>query len=374
MPLVFAGAMSFSGFGLLFIPLFSPHKSLRSEHRRLASSSPPVSMLPGHFPSFSLPQPPSLPEQPTPISTELPSTASHCPNVTPNPPLPKLVNKDWEQAAESDPALRARRRAYDCEILVLRHRMGCDGANGATLAAAFRRLRARAARQRRARDHVAVAAARRDAALVRSAFDALARGSRSRAAAAAAAAARCRAGLATWRRAAAVARGVRALCWQRERAIAMCGLRRWRQRSVDGQGGGRQGAEGREALEWRLEVFRERRAKRLVFRAWRGAAQTAAVVAVAVLEGGAGGGVEWSRDRGHREGRRWRGFPSHVAASPPGWGARLRTAEVRREQKRTEIVSLAYRQCGGGGGGRKRLLGLRSCVLRACSLPEISDI
>lgn len=221
---------------------------------------------------------------------------------------------------------------------MLRHRMGYDGANRATLAAAFRRLRARAARQRRAREYVAVAAARREAVLVRSAFDALARGSRARAAAAAAAAARCRGGLAAWRRATSAARGVRALCWRRQRATAVRGLRRWRQRSVDGRGGGGgfgYGADGREALEWRLEVFRERRAKRLVFLAWRSAAQTAA--AVAVLEGGAGGGLDGSGGgRGRGEGRRRHRDSSRLAVTGrdeltacPRWGARLRTAEVK---------------------------------------------
>lgn len=220
---------------------------------------------------------------------------------------------------------------------MLRHRMGCDGANGATLAAAFGRLRARAARQRRAREHVATAAARRDALLVRSAFDALARGSRSRAAAAAAAVARCRAGLAAWRRTVSMARGVRTLGWRRERAAAARGLRRWRQRAaVGGRCGG--AFEEREALERRLEVFRERRAKRVVFLAWRGAAQTAAAMAAAVEGGEAGrsgvGAGSGRRERGEGR-RRAADISRHVSAgldeltACPEWGARLRTAEVK---------------------------------------------
>ena len=266
----------------------------------------------------------------------------------PGPDAPEflpLLTKEWEQAAQDDPDLRGRRRAYDCEILVLRHRMGCAGANGASLAAAFRRLRARARQQRRAREFTARATARREALLVRSVFDALKRGSRSRAAAAAAAAARCRAGLAAWKRAASTARNVRALLWRRERAAAIEGLRRWRYRcvggdTVDGGGGGSGGlgAEGREALEWRLELFRERRAKRVVFRAWRGAAQTAA--AVAALEGEARSAVSGSGgwDYRHPGGRR-RKIPRHGATGRdeltacPGWGARLRTAEVTRQQQ-----------------------------------------
>lgn len=215
--------------------------------------------------------------------------------------------------------------------------MGCDGANNASLAAAFHLLRARVNQQRRAREWFARATARREALLVRSVFEALARGSRSRAAEAAVTAVRCRAGLAAWRRATSLSRKVRTLCWRRERATAVKGLRRWRQRCtwkvLDPGGGGGGEAEDREGLEWRLELFRERRAKRVVFRAWREASQTAA--AVAVMEGRARRGSVGKGGRGHRRGR-YRGFPSHRAterdelAPCPGWGARLRAAEVKR--------------------------------------------
>lgn len=96
--------------------------------------------------------------------------------------------------------------------------------------------------------------------------------------------------------------------------MARRGLRRWRQRCVD-EGGG--GAARAEELEWRLELFRERRAKRVVLRAWKG------VAAAVVFEGQARRGAG-------REGRRCRGSSVRrdELAVYPEWGARLRTAEV----------------------------------------------
>lgn len=211
--------------------------------------------------------------------------------------------------------------------------MGCDGANNASLAAAFHLLRARVNRQRRVREWFARATARRDALLVRAVFDALARGSRSRAAEAAVTAARCRAGLATWKRSVALSRKVRTLRWQRERETAVKGFRRWRQRCawmVVDQGGGE--AEERQGLKLRLDLFRERRAKRVVFRAWHCASQTAA--AVAVMEGRTRRGISGPGGRGHRRGRS-RVFSCHGATERdeltpcPSWGARLRAAEVK---------------------------------------------
>lgn len=196
--------------------------------------------------------------------------------------------------------------------------MGYDGANGTSLASALCLLRARTQQQRRAREWFAEASARRDASLMRSAFGALARNSRSRAAMATATTARCRAGLAAWRQAAGRARKERASCLWRERAMAMRGLRRWRARCAGaGGGGGGDSATRAEELEWRLELFREHRAKRVVFRAWRGAAAAAAV------EGKARRGTR-------REGRRRRGLRAwqDELTECPEWGARLRTAEV----------------------------------------------
>ncbi|CAN0198323.1 unnamed protein product, partial [Ectocarpus sp. 8 AP-2014] len=262
---------------------------------------------------------------------------------------------DWERAAQNDPDLRARRRAYDCEVLVLRHRMGCGGANNTSLASAFHLLRARTAQQRRAREWFARSTARRNALLVRSAFTALARGSRSRAATAAVAAARCRRGLAAWKRAATLARKIRTLCWLRERAAAVKALQGWRQRCVKAvylEGGGAGGEDGRwaagreerEDLEWRLELFRERRAKRVVLQAWRAAAQTSA--AVTVMQGEARCG--WGREVGRRD---CAAIQDEVAACS-GWGFRLRTAEAlgRRYRFETQIGSAfrwwrRHRQC-----------------------------
>ncbi|CBN76158.1 conserved unknown protein [Ectocarpus siliculosus] len=262
---------------------------------------------------------------------------------------------DWERAAQNDPDLRARRRAYDCEVLALRHRMGCGGANNISLASAFHLLRARTAQQRRAREWFARSTARRNALLVRSAFTALARGSRCRAATAAVAAARCRRGLAAWKRAATLARKIRTLCWLRERAAAVKALQGWRQRCVKavylagGSAGGEDGRwaagrEEREDLEWRLELFRERRAKRVVLQAWRAAAQTSAVVTVMQGEAKCG----WGREVGRRG---CAAIQDEVAACS-GWGARLRTAEAlgRRHRFETQIGSAfrwwrRHRQC-----------------------------
>ncbi|CAM9456742.1 unnamed protein product, partial [Scytosiphon promiscuus] len=169
---------------------------------------------------------------------------------------------EWKQATASNPDVRARRRAYDCEILVLRHRMGYRGANRSSLASFFCLLRARTEQQRRAREWFAEASARRNATLLRSAFGALARNSRSRAAEATAVAARCRAGLVAWKQAAARARRERESSWWREQAVAMRGLRQWRQRCRDAGGGGG-GYARSEELEWRLELFRKHRAKRV---------------------------------------------------------------------------------------------------------------
>lgn len=244
--------------------------------------------------------------------------------------------QEWEQEAEGAPALRALRRAYDCEIIVLRHRMGADGANRASLAAAFHQLRTRTKRQRRARAWFASASARRDARLTRAAFGALARASRCRAAAAAAAAARRRAGFMAWMRVASLARRSRNLRLQRDRERAVKALRRWRQR-VGKSGGGSGGGGGRMvgfeeergALEWRLEVFRERRAKRVVFGAWRSAVETAA--AVAAMRGGASLGMAWpSAGRTRCQGGARRGgLDRHEVTVCRGWGARLRNAEVK---------------------------------------------
>ncbi|CAM9234588.1 unnamed protein product [Ectocarpus sp. 13 AM-2016] len=262
---------------------------------------------------------------------------------------------DWERAAQNDPDLRARRRAYDCEVLVLRHRMGCGGANNISLASAFHLLRARTAQQRRAREWFKTSTARRNALLVCSAFTALARGSRSRAATAAVGAARCRRGLAAWKRATTLARKMRTLYWLREQAAAVKALKGWRQRCVKAlyfEGGGGGGDDGRwaarreerEDLEWRLELFRERRAKRVVLQAWRAAAQTSAVVAVMQGEARCGWGPE--------VGRRGCALIQDEVATYSGWGARLRTAEAlgRRHRFETQIGSAfrwwrRHRQC-----------------------------
>lgn len=87
----------------------------------------------------------------------------------------------------------------------------------------------------------------------------------------------------------------------------------------------------RGALEWRLEVFRERRAKRVVFGAWRSAVQTAA--AAAAMRGEASLGMVGS---GAGHGRRWGvahrgGVDRDEVMACRGWGARLRNAEVKEE-------------------------------------------
>lgn len=243
--------------------------------------------------------------------------------------------QEWEREAEGAPALRALRRAYDCEIIVLRHRMGVDGANRVSLAAAFHQLRARTERQRRARVWFASASARRDKRLTRAAFDALARASRSRAAAAAVTAARRRAGFMAWVRTVSLARRSRSLRLRRDRERARKAFRRWRQRvrkDGGGSGGGRVVGVQEEvgALEWRLEVFRERRAKRVVFGAWRSAVQTAAAAA-AMMRGEDSLGMTWSgagRMRCHGVARRG-GVDRGEVTVCREWGARLRNAEVK---------------------------------------------
>lgn len=101
----------------------------------------------------------------------------------------------------------------------------------------------------------------------------------------------------------------------------------------DGGDGGRwaAGRDEREDLEWRLELFRERRAKRVVLQAWRAAAQTSAVVGVMQGEARCG----W----GHEVGRRGCAAIQDDVAAHSGWGARLRTAEVKRNLK------LAFDMC-----------------------------
>lgn len=203
--------------------------------------------------------------------------------------------------------------------------------NRATLSAAFARLRSRARQQRRAREWFAASNARRYARLTRAAFDALARKSRSRAAEAAVAAVRCRNGLAAWRRAAALGQTARAFRWRWTRARALGFLRRWRE-GVDG-GRGWEGIEERRALEWRLALFRERRAKRVVLRSWRGA-----VEAAAWREGGRGAKPESSAWKcaargGGGDGRKRSVHRRSVVGDDEltpcrEWGARLRTAEV----------------------------------------------
>lgn len=267
-------------------------------------------------------------------------------------PTPAKQTQEWELVAESEQELRVRRRAYDCEIIVLHHRArGANDANdinstsnnNASLSAAFQRLRARTRQQRRAREWVSTATGRRDARLLRAAFGALARAGRSRAAMAATATARCRAGLTAWRRAVSVSRAVRFFRRRRDRAKALEGLSRWRQQA----GWAVVGIEARDACEWKLELFRERRAKRVVFRAWRDFVETAAAVKEMEMETGMVvegeirnvGGLATTRlgisVRGRRQGgvvlgrRRGKQFEQDDELEVcPEWGARLRTAEV----------------------------------------------
>ena len=109
-------------------------------------------------------------------------------------------------------------------------------------------------------------------------------------------------------------------------------MRRWRQRvgkSGDGSvGGWVVGVEERGALEWRLDVFRERRAKRVVFGAWRSVVQAAA----AVMQGEASLGVAWSgAERIRRQSLTHRGGVDRDEVTVcQGLGARLRNAEVKR--------------------------------------------
>lgn len=205
--------------------------------------------------------------------------------------------------------------------------------NRATLSAAFARLRSRARQQRRAREWFAATNACRYARLTRAAFDALARKSRSRAAEAAVAAVRCRNGLTAWRRAAALERTARAFRWRWTRVRALVCLRRWRE-GVEG-GRGWEGIEERRALEWRLALFRERRAKRVVLRAWRGAVETAtwredgrgAKRESSAWKGPAGGGG--GGGSGRKRSVRRRSVVRDDELTPcREWGARLRTAEV----------------------------------------------
>lgn len=114
---------------------------------------------------------------------------------------------------------------------------------------------------------------------------------------------------------------------------ALQGWRQWCVKAVYLEGGGGGGEDGRwaagreerEDLEWRLELFRERRAKRVVLQAWRAAAQTSAVVAVMQGEARCGWGPE--------VGRRGCAAIQDEVAAYSGWAARLRTAEVERKLK-----------------------------------------
>lgn len=199
---------------------------------------------------------------------------------------------------------------------------GGAGVYRASLAHAFFRLRQQTVRQRRARAWFLSAKERRDTRLLRLAFDALARASRSRAAVTAVEAVRCRAGFDAWRRVTSLSRRLRTFYSERKRAMVAVALMRWRQRVKEERA---TGVVRKEALERRLEVFRERRVKRVVFRAWYGVVQTAVIGIDARTRSGRGRkGFGPSRrpgafDFGHGEG----------LSSGGECGARLRSAEVR---------------------------------------------
>lgn len=227
--------------------------------------------------------------------------------------------------------------------------MDVDRAGG--LASAWRWFCFRVERQRRVRAWAAAGAARREARLARTVFAALARGSHSRAAEAAAIAGRCRAALAAWHRGAARERAVRVFQWQRMRTLGVIGLRRWRRRvfAVGGLAGlsdlagdeieaGRRAAglvagwDDGEGLGWRLLRFKERRAKRVVLRAWYDAV---AGGTLRVKHPAAGAAATATSARGFRGVNRtvvMRGNTvegKEVFTMRRGQAARLRTAEVR---------------------------------------------
>lgn len=223
------------------------------------------------------------------------------------------------------------------------------GANRSSLATAFYRLRTRTEQQRRVREWLAAATIRRDARLAHAALNALARGSRLRAAAAAAAAARCRVSLAVWRQAASLSKSIRVFRWRFDWTTVARGFRRWHERVERLVGSGEDGAlrrtgcsAEREHLEWKLNVFRERRAKRVVFQAWWGAVQ---VRGSRILgEGGQIGETQGTLPRRRlarrqrlRHGRR-ESLDDHREnndlVARPEWGARLRSAEVLWHESR----------------------------------------
>lgn len=198
---------------------------------------------------------------------------------------------------------------------------GGAGVYRASLARAFSRLREQTVRQRRARAWFLSTKERRDTRLLRLAFGALARANRSRTAVMAVEAVKCRAGFNAWRRVTFLARRLRTFYSERVRAMVAAALMRWRQRVKEERA---TGVAKREALEWRLEVFRERRVKRVVFMAWYGVVQTAVI--------GVGARNRSGRERkGLRPSRRpgILDFGDGERLSPGGEdGARLRSAEV----------------------------------------------
>lgn len=319
--------------------------------------------------------------------------------------MTKLPNsQEWQRAADDDPLLRSRRRAYDCELILQQHRYNVATTYAATpafdnsintspsvataaaaghtvsfsrdhaaLAVAWRAFRARVDRQRRARAWFAAAEEKREVRLKRMTLRALARARRWQAAEAVAMSARCRAGLAAWRRAVASSRAERtasSFLAKRLRCSAARGLRRWRRRAMAASGrgehfelglgvGGRgsdtwQGGEDlwddQHGLELRIELFRQRRAKRVVLRRWRDAVTAGRMTEPAGAAAKTGLGLG-GRTHKRRRLRQRRGDPPNCIASgremkivehndrlhagvkdldvPRGQGARLRTAEVR---------------------------------------------
>lgn len=321
-------------------------------------------------------------------------------------------SQEWQRAADDDPSLRTRRRAYDCELILQHHRNNTTTAyaatlafhdstntsrsiaaaaadhavpfsrNHAALAVAWRAFRARVNRQRRARAWFAAAEERREVRLKHMALHALARARRRQAAETAAISVRSRAGLMTWRQAVASSRAERAASGflaKRLRCSGARGLRRWRRRAMAASGrgehfelglgmgrgssgtwqGGEELQEDRHGLERRIELFRQRRAKRVVLRRWRDAVTAGGMAelagAAAKTELGLGGKM-----RKRRRPRQRRGDPPNWVVSeremgtvehnirlhegvkdlavPRGQGPRLRTAEVRSTFSRLLLV------------------------------------
>ncbi|CAM9599358.1 unnamed protein product, partial [Discosporangium mesarthrocarpum] len=267
----------------------------------------------------------------------------------------------WERSAAENPHVRTLRRGYECEVMVLRHRLG---GNHIGLSLAWRRFRSRVLRQRAVRIWFRRAEARRCRHLTREAFSALGRAVREGAALQTMRRRGALRALRRWRAGVALGQGLRAFMCYRLRSGALQGLRLWQKRTGDAVDGGSSvgvGGRGNHAvgsralgLDGRLELFRERRAKRRVLLAWRALAARGAELARE-------DGVRKGEERGRVKEEAFLRWSVRVARV----GSRLRAAEAVVRHRRLNAMArqalLGWRaQWLGRAAGRAR--GLRRAL------------